>query len=167
MSVAETTTAQVVDHKAFRDVVGRFASGVTVITTSVDGKSFGTTASAMSSLSMDPPMLLVCLNKTSETGAAVFKAQSFAVNILADAQEHLAAKFAICQLRLNLLLLNHFAAPTQSFRSLNPTKNPEAFSASGLVCFARWLNRPLRPWTGNANNINAADDGAGGQHRND
>jgi len=95
MSVAGTTTAQVVDQKAFRDVVGRFASGVTVITTSVDGKNFGTTASAMSSLSMDPPMLLVCLNKTSETGAAVFKAQSFAVNILADAQEHLAGKFAV------------------------------------------------------------------------
>ena len=95
MSVAETTTAQVIDHKAFRDLVGPFASGVTVITTSVDGRSFGTTASAMSSLSMDPPMLLVCLNKTSETGAAVFRAQSFAVNILPDAQEHLAAKFAI------------------------------------------------------------------------
>jgi flavin reductase (DIM6/NTAB) family NADH-FMN oxidoreductase RutF len=40
----------------------------------------------MSSLSMDPPMLLVCLNKTSETGGAVLKAQSFAVNILADAR---------------------------------------------------------------------------------
>jgi len=94
MSLAETT-AQVIDQKAFRDVVGRFASGVTVITTSVDGQPFGTTASAMSSLSMDPPMLLVCLNKTSETGAAVLKAQSFAVNILADAQEHLAGKFAV------------------------------------------------------------------------
>ncbi len=72
-AVAPTTTAQMVDQKAFRDVVGRFASGVTVITTSVDGQPFGTTASAMSSLSMDPPMLLVCLNKTSETGAAVLK----------------------------------------------------------------------------------------------
>ena len=40
MSVAGTTTARVVDQKAFRDVVGRFASGVTVITTSVDGQPF-------------------------------------------------------------------------------------------------------------------------------
>lgn len=95
MTVAASTTPHVVDQKAFRDVVGRFTSGVTVITTSVDGRPHGTTASAMSSLSMDPPMLLVCLNKTSETGAAVLKAQSFAVNILADAQEHLAGKFAV------------------------------------------------------------------------
>ena len=51
MSVAGTTTARVVDQKAFRDVVGRFASGVTVITTSVDGNRSGTPASAMSSLS--------------------------------------------------------------------------------------------------------------------
>ena len=90
MTVAAATTPQVVDQKAFRDVVGRFTSGVTVITTAVDGQPYGTTASAMSSLSMDPPMLLVCLNKSSETGAAVLKAQSFAVNILADGQEHLA-----------------------------------------------------------------------------
>jgi flavin reductase (DIM6/NTAB) family NADH-FMN oxidoreductase RutF len=95
MTVAAATTPQVVDQKAFRDVVGRFTSGVTVITTAVDGQPYGTTASAMSSLSMDPPMLLVCLNKSSETGAAVLKAQSFAVNILADGQEHLAGKFAV------------------------------------------------------------------------
>ncbi len=83
-----------IDQKVFRDVVGRFTSGVTVITTSVDGRPFGTTASAMSSLSMDPPMLLVCLNRTSETGTAVLQAKSFAVNILADAQERLAGQFA-------------------------------------------------------------------------
>ena len=91
MNAAESALA---DQQVYRDVIGRFASGVTVITTTVDGAPFGTTASAVSSLSLEPPMVLVCLNKTSETGAAVFKAQSFAVNILADAQEHLAAKFA-------------------------------------------------------------------------
>lgn len=95
MPVTGLTKPGVVDQRAFRDVVGRFASGVTVITTSIDGQPYGTTASAMSSLSMDPPMLLVCLNKTSETGAAVLKVGSFAVNILADAQEHLAGQFAI------------------------------------------------------------------------
>ena len=73
MSVSELDKTQIVDQMVFRDVVGRFASGVTVITTTVDGKQFGTTASAMSSLSMDPPMILICLNKTSETGAAVLK----------------------------------------------------------------------------------------------
>lgn len=95
MSVSELDKTQIVDQKVFRDVVGRFASGVTVITTTVDGKQFGTTASAMSSLSMDPPMILICLNKTSETGAAVLTSGTFAVNILAKGQEQLASQFAV------------------------------------------------------------------------
>ena len=61
----------VADQQVFRDVIGRFTSGVTVITTAVDDARFGTTASAFSSLSLDPPMVLVCLNMTSETQAAV------------------------------------------------------------------------------------------------
>jgi 4-nitrophenol 2-monooxygenase / 4-nitrocatechol 4-monooxygenase, reductase component len=84
----------VVEQQVFRDVIGRFASGVTVITTTASGVAFGTTASAVSSLSMDPPMLLVCLNKTSETGRAVAEAGVFGVNILAEGQEELAYKFA-------------------------------------------------------------------------
>lgn len=95
MSVSELDKTQIVDQMVFRDVVGRFASGVTVITTTVDGKQFGTTASAMSSLSMDPPMILICLNKTSETGAAVLNSGTFAVNILAKGQEQLASQFAV------------------------------------------------------------------------
>ena len=84
----------VVDEKVFRDVVGRFASGVTVVTTVLDGRSFGTTASAMSSLSMEPPMLLICLNRSSGTQAAVRRAGVFAVNILSDRQLALAGHFA-------------------------------------------------------------------------
>lgn len=95
MSVSQLEHRRIVDQKVYRDVVGRFASGVTVITTTVAGKNFGTTASAMSSLSMDPPMLLICLNKTSETGAAVLQSGTFAVNILAKGQEDLASKFAV------------------------------------------------------------------------
>ncbi len=84
-----------VEATVFRDVVGRFTSGVTVITTALDGRRYGTTASAMSSLSMDPPMILVCLNESSETGEAVRKSGTFAVNILARGQEHLAGQFAV------------------------------------------------------------------------
>jgi flavin reductase (DIM6/NTAB) family NADH-FMN oxidoreductase RutF/DNA-binding GntR family transcriptional regulator len=84
----------VVEQQVFRDVIGRFASGVTVITTTVDGVDFAATASAISSLSMEPPMLLVCLNKTSGTQAAVTKAGVFGVNILAEGQEELAYRFA-------------------------------------------------------------------------
>ena len=60
----------------------------------VDGARFGTTASAVSSLSMEPPMVLVCLNKTSDTQAAVLKAGAFCVNILAEGQQDLAYQFA-------------------------------------------------------------------------
>jgi 4-nitrophenol 2-monooxygenase / 4-nitrocatechol 4-monooxygenase, reductase component len=84
----------VVEQQVFRDVIGRFASGVTIITTAVEGARFGTTASAVSSLSLEPPMVLMCLNKTSETQAAVLKAGWFCVNILAEGQGDLAYQFA-------------------------------------------------------------------------
>jgi 4-nitrophenol 2-monooxygenase / 4-nitrocatechol 4-monooxygenase, reductase component len=92
MTSADVTP--VADQQVFRDVIGRFTSGVTVITTAVDGTRFGTTASAFSSLSMEPPMVLVCLNKTSDTQAAVLKAGAFAVNIPSDGQQDLAYRFA-------------------------------------------------------------------------
>ena len=89
-----TDVSPVADQQVFRDVIGRFTSGVTVITTAVDGVRFGTTASAFSSLSMEPPMVLVCLNKTSDTQAAVLKAGAFAVNILSEGQQDIAYRFA-------------------------------------------------------------------------
>jgi flavin reductase (DIM6/NTAB) family NADH-FMN oxidoreductase RutF/DNA-binding GntR family transcriptional regulator len=78
----------------FRDVIGRFASGVTVITTTLDGTPYGTTASAVSSLSLEPPMLLICMNKESSTGAAVAATRHFAVNILGEDEPDLAMHFA-------------------------------------------------------------------------
>src|SRR4051812_7358127 len=78
----------------FRDVISHFASGVTVITAHHGGRSFGTTASAVTSLSLDPPMLLICMNKQSETGRAVADSKRFAVNILGANQVDLAERFA-------------------------------------------------------------------------
>jgi flavin reductase (DIM6/NTAB) family NADH-FMN oxidoreductase RutF/DNA-binding GntR family transcriptional regulator len=78
----------------FRDVMGRFASGVTVITTINDGELVGTTASAVSSLSLEPPMLLICINKASRTGRAISAAGRFAVNILGEDHSDLAMRFA-------------------------------------------------------------------------
>ena len=77
----------------FRAVGGHFLSGVTVITVEHDGCRYGTTASAFTSLSLDPPMVLVCLNQSSETGAAVLRAGHFAVNVLGDGQEETALHF--------------------------------------------------------------------------
>jgi 4-nitrophenol 2-monooxygenase / 4-nitrocatechol 4-monooxygenase, reductase component len=78
----------------FRDVIGHFASGVTVITAMHDGERRGTTASAVSSLSLEPPMVLICLNKESATARAVAGARRFAVNILGEDQAEEAMRFA-------------------------------------------------------------------------
>jgi flavin reductase (DIM6/NTAB) family NADH-FMN oxidoreductase RutF len=72
------------DSAVFRQVINNFASGVVVITTVHDGVAHGATVSAISSLSLDPPMLLVCLNSRSATQEAVRSSGQFAVNILAD-----------------------------------------------------------------------------------
>jgi flavin reductase (DIM6/NTAB) family NADH-FMN oxidoreductase RutF/DNA-binding GntR family transcriptional regulator len=84
-----------VHRDSYRDVIGRFATGVTVITTEVDGRWYGTTASAVTSLSLDPPMLLVCLNKSSETQAAILQSGTFGVNVLGEEQAELARRFAV------------------------------------------------------------------------
>jgi flavin reductase (DIM6/NTAB) family NADH-FMN oxidoreductase RutF/DNA-binding FadR family transcriptional regulator len=78
----------------FRDVIGRFASGVTVITITKDGKPLGATASAFTSLSDEPPMILICMNKSSETGMAIHEHGNFAVNILGESHPDLAMRFA-------------------------------------------------------------------------
>jgi flavin reductase (DIM6/NTAB) family NADH-FMN oxidoreductase RutF/DNA-binding GntR family transcriptional regulator len=78
----------------FRDVVGRFASGVTVITTQKQDAPLGATASAVSSLSLEPPMLLVCLNRDSLVGRSVSESGHFAVNVLGEDHGDLAVRFA-------------------------------------------------------------------------
>lgn len=93
MNTTETQHPQGVDQAIFRNVVGHFASGVTVITTAVNGQLYGTTASAVSSLSMEPPMMLACLNRSSSTHDRVVEAGVFGINILAEDQGGLAFHF--------------------------------------------------------------------------
>src|ERR1700678_2229408 len=83
-----------VSSEQFRDLIGRFASGVTVITTAADSVPYGTTASAMTSVSLTPPILLICMNRQSLTGQAICQSGHFAVNVLAEDQGCLAERFA-------------------------------------------------------------------------
>jgi flavin reductase (DIM6/NTAB) family NADH-FMN oxidoreductase RutF len=78
----------------FRDVIGHFATGVTVVTAWEDGHPVGTTANAVSSLCLEPPMLVVCLNEQSATGAAIARCGAFGVSILAEGQDEVARRFA-------------------------------------------------------------------------
>ena len=80
---------------AFRDAMARFASGVTIVTAQDSGGApVGFTASAFSSLSLNPPMLLVCLQKDADCYAAFMEAEHFAVSILAHGQDEIARRFA-------------------------------------------------------------------------
>jgi len=79
----------------FRHAMGHFATGVTVITSlGADGEPVGTTASAVTSLSLDPPLVLACFDLGSQTLRAIRGHGAFAVNVLAAAQRHLSANFA-------------------------------------------------------------------------
>ncbi|VTU22834.1 NADH:FAD oxidoreductase [Variovorax sp. PBS-H4] len=78
----------------FRQAMRRFTSSVSVVTAS-DGKSAGgLTATAISSLSMDPPTLLICVNKSAETHPLIDGTGRYCVNLLAQGQSFLAQKFA-------------------------------------------------------------------------
>jgi flavin reductase (DIM6/NTAB) family NADH-FMN oxidoreductase RutF len=82
------------DPAHFRDAMGSLPTGVTVVTaTGPDGPA-GATANAVSSLSLDPMLMLACLDRGSRTLLAVQAANSFAVNVLHAGQESIARAFA-------------------------------------------------------------------------
>lgn len=90
-----TPDAAAPDASRFRDVMGHFATGVTVVTTrDARGEPAGFTASAVSSLSLDPLLLLVCVDRGSETLGHLEAAAPFAVNVLAGDHQELALRFA-------------------------------------------------------------------------
>jgi flavin reductase (DIM6/NTAB) family NADH-FMN oxidoreductase RutF len=82
------------DELAFREAISQFATGVTIITTTFQGRPAGMTASAVASLSLDPVLLLVCINNTLATHTAIEQSKRFVVNVLGEGQEQLALQFA-------------------------------------------------------------------------
>ncbi len=82
------------DAAHFRHVAGHLASGVTVITTGAPDDRYGMTASSVTSLSADPPMMLACINNAVPTAEAVSRTGRYAINVLGDGQGDLARQFA-------------------------------------------------------------------------
>lgn len=80
--------------KNFRATVGTFATGVTVVTTRGEEHAYGMTANAFSSVSLDPPLVLVCVMAHSEGSMHIEQNRCFAVNILHADQEPLSRYFA-------------------------------------------------------------------------
>lgn len=84
-----------VDPDTFRSALGRFASGVTVVTSrDGSGRDHGLTVSAFCSLSLEPPLVLVCIDQEASMHPVLDQATHFAVNILANGQEAIARRFA-------------------------------------------------------------------------
>jgi flavin reductase (DIM6/NTAB) family NADH-FMN oxidoreductase RutF len=88
-------TDSIIDSATFRSVLGRFASGVTVVTIrDADGTDHGMTVSAFCSLSLVPPLVLICVEKGASMFDALAQSTRFVVNVLESAQEELARRFA-------------------------------------------------------------------------
>jgi flavin reductase (DIM6/NTAB) family NADH-FMN oxidoreductase RutF len=89
----------VVGPDDFRRILGHFATGVTVVTTcDAESRPSGLTASAFASLSLDPPLVLVCVDHKSQTYPALRERGRFAVNVLTTHQEALSRRFASTRL---------------------------------------------------------------------
>lgn len=83
-----------IDETLFRQVMSRFASGVTVVTTAYEARLAGLTVSSFASLSLNPTLVLVCIDKRASSHDVIAAAGRFAVNILSEGQEYLSRRFA-------------------------------------------------------------------------
>lgn len=83
-----------VSPEEFRRALSHFASGITVVTVASNGELHGMTASAFASVSLEPPRVLVCLDKSSHTRALLAEVGRFAVSILSAGQEEISRAFA-------------------------------------------------------------------------
>jgi len=83
------------DPRTLRDALGSFATGVTVVTCFDEaGQPFGLTANSFTSVSLEPPLLLVCVRKEAQCAAAMTKAGHFAVNVLQTGQQPASIRFS-------------------------------------------------------------------------
>lgn len=82
------------DAAGYRKLIGHFATGVTVITTANDGLLHGMTANAITSVSLDPLLLLVCVDRQAHAYEQLLQSGRFGVNILAEDQEEISRLFA-------------------------------------------------------------------------
>jgi 3-hydroxy-9,10-secoandrosta-1,3,5(10)-triene-9,17-dione monooxygenase reductase component len=86
-------TLAAVDAGRFRHVLGRFCTGVTVVTAVDGGRPVGFSCQSFAALSLDPPMVLFCPARTSATWRAIERAGRFCVNVLGEHQQDLSQRF--------------------------------------------------------------------------
>jgi flavin reductase (DIM6/NTAB) family NADH-FMN oxidoreductase RutF len=84
-----------IEDAQFRRVLGHFATGVTVVAAQVDGgPPRGLTANAITSVSLDPPLVLVCVEHVADTHDVIAESEAFAISVLRQDQEAVARRFA-------------------------------------------------------------------------
>jgi flavin reductase (DIM6/NTAB) family NADH-FMN oxidoreductase RutF len=83
-----------IDSRSFRQAVGQFITGVTVIALELEDEIRAMTANSFTSLSLDPPLVLFCLGKNTKAGQMIHRAPAFSVNILCEEQRDLSTYFA-------------------------------------------------------------------------
>ena len=87
-------TSQVFNLRELRDALGRFASGVTIVTALEDGRTHGMTANAFVSVSLDPPLVLVSVDNRSHMHRILPTARRYGISVLAEDQRALGDHFA-------------------------------------------------------------------------
>jgi flavin reductase (DIM6/NTAB) family NADH-FMN oxidoreductase RutF len=83
-----------VDEARYRQVLGHFATGVTIVTAAVESLPVGLSVNSFTSVSLDPPLVAFCVSVESATWSTIERAGWFCVNILGDDQEHISRVFA-------------------------------------------------------------------------
>ena len=90
---ANTAHTAEVSQDTLKDAMSRFATGVTVVTTHHDGADYGMTCNSFNTVSLNPPLVMWCIRKTSQSHAAFTAGEGYTVNILGATQHALAMKF--------------------------------------------------------------------------
>jgi flavin reductase (DIM6/NTAB) family NADH-FMN oxidoreductase RutF len=90
----EQTEQTQIDPRKFRKALGRFASGITVVTTAHEGSTYGMTANAFVSVSLDPPLVLVSVDNRANMHKILPHSGRYGVSVLSDQQEDLSQHFA-------------------------------------------------------------------------
>src|ERR1700733_14188055 len=83
------------DQARFREVLGHFATGITIVTAVDDGQPVGFSCQSFAALSLDPPMVILAPAKTSTSWPRIARAGAFCVNILGEHQEAVCRAFAV------------------------------------------------------------------------
>ncbi len=83
-----------IEVSEFKEAMAHFATGVSIVTTVHEGRPIGATVNSLTSLSLDPPLILICLNKQMFMPTAIWASEAFAVNVLSADQRAWGVRFA-------------------------------------------------------------------------